>query len=219
MHLSNFIDKIKTRKEIKIYDEKNDKDYFILLGGMIGGFYKHSEDYDFCLKGEEYIKIFDRILQKTENHKFDYCSEFPVKDDEVRYVVNNMTGYLIDYKCFFWNDTERQIPGEILLASKEMKKYFLQSLFSLRASISYQHKEYNTYRISINCIYSKRFANDIRLLLTEFGIEHAKITCKTDCNNIKYMLYISGDDVKTFMNEIGFLEEINKKHLDDIKKL
>ncbi len=207
-----------------------------VLGWLIGdGWLKNGKncrvEFTFSKEDKKILEYFKSIINKWYNYNIK-----EVKRKNGVYHLSYHSKYFVDFFKKLGvksvNAKEKVVPESIFIAPKEAVIGFLQGLFTADGTIGYDENNGNYYiRLTSK---SKKLLKDVQILLLNLGIK-TKIydrsrkprkifPYKNKNGKIKYYkvdgecyeLHISKEDIKNFINKIGFL--LNKYH-NKIKKL
>ncbi len=145
------------------------------------------------------------ILDKRKNGKFEKGIQFDKK--------STLHKYLSELKLYGLLSKNKYIPEIIFKLSNKDIALFLNRLFSCDGTI---YKDGNRYRVSYGSA-SKKMIIQVQSLLLRFGLI-SKIRTKKRNKFVNYELEVLEEHVTTFVNEIGFFGEKEKRIISLLNK-
>jgi intein/homing endonuclease len=196
---------------------------------IINDFIKSLEVFDPNLKLVEYKNYSYGISQRKKRMdlslvKRDNKGNF-IKGSKTKPLKNSMVTWLQDLKIYNRLSTDKIIPNELFLLTKNQISLFLNRLFSCDGSV-YKHKTFHgmVWEISYSSS-SEKLIRQVQHLLLRFGII-SRLRYKTvKCNNKDFHVFelvIGTDNIIRFINEIGFFGKKKLKEkscLTDLEKI
>ncbi|MFH1391012.1 MAG: LAGLIDADG family homing endonuclease [Candidatus Diapherotrites archaeon] len=162
------------------------------------------------------VKQFDKNLEVNKSPNYGFRV---VRNEKTRRYPKNkhsLRQFLIELKAYGKLAPEKTIPEKVFNLPKNKIALLLNRMFSCDGSIYF---ESNRWRMSYSTS-SPKMASQIHHLLLRFGIL-SKIRDKITKSNGKYFknkeLVISGEPIKTFVEEIGFFGGKEEKQKQAMK--
>ena len=112
-----------------------------------------------------------------------------------------------------WKSPQKEMPRAIREAPKEIVAAFLRAIFDNDGYVGEKAIEF--------CISSKKLASQVHLMLLNFGIVSSLSIKKVKnyAQNEYYRLSIFGEEVRKFVQEIGFIRKEKYKKVEKFLKL
>lgn len=187
-----------------------DENIALVLGYLIGdGCLTLENRIMFSNKDKDIINNYISIMKNKFNVEVIKC-----KGDNCDYNIYDK--YLRKYFEFLGlenvNSFDKRVPKIIMSSPKNIVAKFLQGLFDTDGTV-------NNVSVSL-CTTSEKMAHEVQILLLNFGIITRKVK-RYSKNSFHYLIYIYGENIDKFYNEIGFgckrkqnklLQIINIKH-------
>jgi DNA gyrase subunit A len=207
-------DKIIIDRTQKVLNEKElteeEKNWAIIAGCLVSEGFVSDKRVGFNNTDEKYYQDFVKAYQANVGNRFyDYSRKLKSGKEIYEFDVQNLEEF--EQSPLFADLKNRKagekiIPDYIFKASKSAQKIFLQYLFEGDGSVSLLEK--NTINLQY-CTQSHQLAQDVQLLLLEFGVI-GKISPAKDRN--EYKVAIGGyHNILRFHQNIGFASAKIKK--------
>lgn len=172
---------------------------------------------DGCLTipyGFIFSNIGDEILEDYKNIIKNYFPQTTIKQIS-KYDYRTNDKYLrkyLEYLGFDYSDASgKKIPSCILKSSKRIVSSFIKGLFDTDGTVDD--------KVISFCSVSEKLIKQVQILLLNYGIIARLKKCKTNQGiGYCYKLFISGNDVILFNDEIGFGLDYKKEKLDKLCK-
>ncbi len=167
------------------------------------------------------VKEFDKELQISEHGK-PGCYRVANKNNRYSFRENKLKTWVSSFGLHGKYAPEKWIPNEILKLPKEELAIFLNRLFSCDGSIYYD-KNKKMWELSYSSS-SKQLIKQVHHLILRYGILSKLRTKKVKYKGeyrTSYEIVINEENVRKFINEIGFLgkkRELQKQCLQETKE-
>jgi len=170
-----------------------DENIALVLGYLIGdGCLTLENRIMFSNKDKDIINNYISIMKNKFNVEVIKC-----KGDNCDYNIYDK--YLRKYFEFLGlenvNSFDKRVPKIIMSSPKNIVAKFLQGLFDTDGTV-------NNVSVSL-CTTSEKMAHEVQILLLNFGIITRKVK-RYSKNSFHYLIYIYGENIDKFYNEIGF---------------
>ncbi len=213
----NLGSRIATPRKIDCFGDKELEDYKIkLLAYFIAEGHNRRSWTLFSNSDEEILKEFKECVYLFDDnlvvslHSKTGCYRVANKDNRYSFRENRMKSWLLSLGVHEKYSKEKEIPNIIFKLKKEKLSVFLNRLFSCDGSI-YKSRKGDGYYWEISySSSSKKLIKDVFHLLSRFGVLSRIRDKDAKCNGKlfkSYEIVIGTENIKTFIDEIGFFGE------------